>query len=76
MFRVDEYYSTGKTCAKMTRHLQRLDTLEEAKTLADSAYREVSQIPESEAVWIGVIDETRGRLVYSQPDEPLPKLHK
>ena len=73
MFSVDEYYSFSKTYARTTRHVQRLSTLEEAKSLADSVYREVSRIPESEAVWIGVMDESKGRIVYSQPTEPFSK---
>jgi hypothetical protein len=73
MFSVDEYYLFSKTYARTTRHVQRLSTLEEAKALADSVYREVSRIPESEAVWIGVMDESKGRVVYSQPTEPFSK---
>jgi hypothetical protein len=73
MFSVDEYYSFGKTYAKTTRHLQRFATLEEAKAAADRAYQDVSRIPESEAVWIGVMDELKSSLVYSQPEEPFSK---
>jgi hypothetical protein len=75
MFSVGEYYTFGrnKTYAKWTRHLQRFSTLEEARAFADSAYQEVSRVPESEAVWIGVMDETKGQMVYSQPEEPFSK---
>jgi hypothetical protein len=73
MFSVDEYYSFSKTYARTTRHVERLSTLEDAKALAESVYQEVSRIPESEAVWIGVMDESKGRMVYSQPEEPFSK---
>ncbi|MES2460231.1 MAG: hypothetical protein V4671_06590 [Armatimonadota bacterium] len=70
MFSVNEYYwfSAKKTFAKTTRCIQRFSTLDEARVLADSTYSEVSRIPESESVWIGVMDESAGRIVYSQPE--------
>ncbi len=73
MFSVDEYYRFNKICSRTTRHLQRFLALEEAKAFAESAYQEVRRVPESEAVWIGVMDESKGRLVYSQPEEPFTK---
>ena len=73
MFSVDEYYCFNRKYSKSTRHLQRFFALEEAKAFAESIYREIRRIPESEAVWIGVMDESKGRLVYSQPEEPFTK---
>ncbi len=73
MFSVSEYYRYNRICAKTTRHIQRFEALEDARTCADTAYREISRIPESEAVWVGVLDETKNRIVYSQPEEPSAK---
>jgi hypothetical protein len=70
MFSVNEYYRFNKFAAKTTRHLQKFASLEDARACADDAYREISRIPESEAVWIGVLDEAKGAIVYSQPEKP------
>lgn len=76
MFSVNEYYQFNKVAAKTTRHIQKFSTLEEAKTCADSAYQAVRCIPESEAVWIGVMDESRSVMVYTQPGEPTSRSDK
>jgi hypothetical protein len=71
MFSVDEYYRFTKTFSKTTRHLQRFSELEEAKRFATSAYQEIKVVPESEAVWLGIKDETKGQIIYTQPEDPL-----
>lgn len=73
MFSVNEYHRFNKIFARTTRHIQRFDALENARSCADNAYREISRIPESEAVWVGVLDETKNKIVYSQPEEPFTK---
>ncbi len=70
MFSVNEYYRLNRMAIKTTRHIQRFEALEDARTCADTAYREISRIPESEAVWVGVLDESKEAIVYSQPEKP------
>lgn len=69
MYQVNEYYLLGKTFSKTTKHLTRVPTLEQAKAAADVAYQELKWVPESENVWVGVMDQT-GHVMYGQPGLP------
>lgn len=67
MYRVSEYYLVGIRLNPV-RHLQDFDSLDEAKSFAQSAYRRLIQVPESERVRVCVVDEA-GRVPYRLPDE-------
>ena len=42
------------------------------RLFADGVYQEIKRIPESEAVFVGVLDEDKGKMMYTQPEEPFP----
>lgn len=72
MYRLIEYYRTGSFGQPTGRNLkvpQPFPTVEAARSAADLAYREVCQIPESENVFLAVLDAS-GRVVYSVPGTP------
>ena len=69
MYQVSEWQPVGnsKRCFKTYRHLQSFSVQEEAIRFSDTAYQELQRIPESEEIWVGVLDEETGRIVYRQP---------
>jgi hypothetical protein len=68
MYRLVEFYRTGRY-GKPTGRATTFPTLEEARTAAEAAYAEVRRIPESENVFLCVLD-TGDRVIHSVPDNP------
>jgi len=72
MYRVNEYYRAEETSAEVTREVGDFDSLAAACATADAEYAALPQGPESENVFLAVIDLSRDeRVVYSVPQDPL-----
>jgi hypothetical protein len=72
MYRVNEYYHSSETSAEVTREVGDFDSLAAACATADAEYAAIPQGPDSENVFLAVIDLSQDeRVVYSVPRDPL-----